>query len=132
MEVAASRWRALAALGGVTLALVGAGVFAAGAPAQRAYAAGTVSCGNHSLVIEIESGEAATPPTKFTVHTKNVKATNLSCGAAFTFINAVYHSKTGTPDHYKCKLGKAKEPVGFFDQVCTHGSKKVEYGAQGG
>ena len=124
---AATRWRALAALAGATLIAM---VFAAGAPASRAHAAGTASCGNHNLTITLETtGEA---PTKFPVHTKNVKATGLSCQAAFKFINAVYHSKTGTPEHFKCKIGKTKEPAGYFDEVCTHGSKKVEYGAQGG
>jgi hypothetical protein len=129
MEVA-TRWRALAATSGVSLALVGGGIFASGAPASRAHAAGTASCGNHSLTIEIESGEAT--PQKFKLQAKNVKASGLSCQAAFKFINDVYHSRTGTPDHYKCKTGKAKEPRGYFNQVCTHGSKKVEYGAQGG
>ena len=124
------RSRALALAGAAVLAVVASGAFAAGAPASRAHAAGTASCGNHNLTIELESPGAA--PTKFPVHTKNVKATNLSCQAAFKFINAVYHSKSGTPEHFKCKLGKAKEPAGYFDQVCTKGSKKVEYGAQGG
>jgi hypothetical protein len=127
---AATRWRALAATAAGALALTGAGVFASGAPASSAHAAGTASCGNHSLMIEVESPGSA--PTKFTIHTKNVKATNLTCAAAFKFINDVYHSKAGTPDHYKCKLGKFKEPAGYVPTVCTHGSKKVEYGGQGG
>lgn len=124
------RWHVLAGTGAATLAIVASGALAAGAPASRAHAAGTASCGNHSLTIEIESPGSA--PTKFPVHAKNVKATNVSCHAAFKFINAVYHSKTGTPEHFKCKLGKAKEPRGYFNQVCTKGSKKIEYGAQGG
>ncbi len=53
-----------------------------------------------------------------------MKATELSCKAAFKFINAVYHSKTGTPEHYKCKLGKAKEPRGYFPQVCTKAPRR--------
>jgi hypothetical protein len=128
--VDARRWTALAATSGVSLALVGGGIFAAGAPASRAHAAGSASCGNHSLTIEIENPGGA--PEKLKLQAKNVKATNLTCQAAFKFINDVYHSHTGTPDHYKCKTGKAKEPRGYFNQGCTHGSKKVEYGAQGG
>ncbi|HXD55251.1 MAG TPA: hypothetical protein VN618_10900 [Solirubrobacteraceae bacterium] len=129
MELA-TRWEALAATAGATLAVTGAGVFAAGAPASRAHAAGTLSCGNHSVTVEIESPGAA--PQKLKLQAKNVKATGLSCKAAFKFVDAVYRSKAGTPEHYKCKIGKAKEPRGYFPQVCTRGSKKVEYGAQGG
>lgn len=128
---AAWRWQALAATGTASLALAASGALAPGAPAARAHAAGGASCGNHSLTIEIASGTTA-PPTHFKIQAKNVHATGLTCNAAFKFINAVYHSKTGTPEHYKCKLGKAKEPRGYFPQVCTKGSKKVEYGAQGG
>jgi hypothetical protein len=62
-----------------------------------------------------------------------VKATNVTCKAAFKFLDALYKGgATTTPEHFKCKLGKAKEPKGYFPQVCTHGSKKIEYGAQGG
>ena len=126
----ASRWRALAATAGVSLALTGAGVFAAGAPASRAHAAGTASCGNHSFTLTIEVPEQ--PAEKIKVQAKNIKATGLSCKAAVKFVGALYNSKSGTPEHFKCKTGKAKEPRGYFPQVCTRGSKKVEYGAQGG
>ncbi len=125
----AKRWRALAVLACAMLALTAAGVFAAGAPASRAHAASGTSCGNHSITIEVGEGAEAHP---FKIQAKNVKATGLSCKAAFKFLTALYHSKSGTPEHFKCKLGKAKEPRGYFPQICTHGSKKVEYGAQGG
>ncbi len=129
MQVA-RKWHAVAGAVAASLTLTAAGVFAAGAPASRAHAAATRSCGNHSLTVEVESPGAA--PEKFKVQTKNVKATGVSCRAAFKFVDAVYHSRTGTPEHFKCKLGKAKEPRGYFDEVCTKGSKKIEYGAQGG
>ncbi len=125
------RWKALAAAAGVSATLAGAGVFAAGAPASRATAAGTQSCGNHAVTIEI--AEANQPTRKLKIQTKNVKASGFSCKAAFKFLDALYkNSAHGTPEHFKCKLGKAKEPKGYFPQVCTHGAKKVEYGAQGG
>jgi hypothetical protein len=128
---AAWRWQALVAGGTASLALAVSGVLAPGAPASRAHAAGGVSCGNHSVAIEIESGTAE-PPRKLKIQAKNVKATGVSCKAAFKFITAVYHTKAGTPEHYKCKTGRGKEPRGYFQQVCTKGSKKVEFGAQGG
>jgi len=126
------RWKALTALAGVSATFAGAGLFAAGAPASRATAAGTAVCGNHAVTIYVQ-GETGMPPTKIKGQTKNVKATNVSCKAAFKFLDALYKSgSSGTPEHYKCKSGKAKEPRGYFPQVCTHGSKKIEYGAQGG
>lgn len=63
---------------------------------------------------------------------KNVVATNVPCSSAVKFISKLYSSRSGTPENLKCKVGKAKEPRGFFPQVCTKGSKKIEYGAQGG
>jgi len=126
------RWKALAAAAGVSATLAGGAVLAPGAPASRAIAAGTAGCGNHAVTTYVQSG-AGQPPVKFKVQTKNVKATNVSCKAAFKFLDTLYKDNTmGPPEHYKCKLGKAKEPRGYFPQVCTHGSKKIEYGAQGG
>ncbi len=126
------RWKALAGAGAVAATFAGTGVFAAGAPASRATAAGTESCGNHAVTIYVQS-ETGQPPTKLKAQTKNVKATNLSCNSAFKFLNTLYKGgASGPPEHYKCKTGKAKEPRGYFPQVCTHGSKKIEYGAQGG
>lgn len=126
----ARRWVALTATLAVAGALAGAGVFASAAPAARAHAAGTSSCGNHSYTLMIEVPERA--PEKLKTQAKNVHATNVSCKAAFKFIEAAAKSKTGTPEHYKCKIGKAKEPRGYFPELCTHGSKKIEYGQQGG
>src|SRR4051794_33188766 len=126
-----ARWKALALIAAAAAALAVAGVFATGAPASRATAAGTASCGNHAVTILIQN-EVGQPPQKLKAQAKNVKATNVTCKAAFKFIDAVYKSTNGTPEHFKCRAGKAKEPRGYFPEVCTKGSKKVEYGTQGG
>ncbi len=127
MELA-RRWRTLAAAAAASGALVGVGLIANGSSAT---AASTQSCGNHAVTIEIK--EANQPTRKLKVQTKNVKASGFSCKAAFKFLDALYKNSThGTPEHFKCKAGKAKEPKGYFPEVCTHASKKIEYGAQGG
>src|SRR3954453_14157675 len=86
-----ARWKALALIAAAAAALAVAGVFATGAPASRATAAGTASCGNHAVTILIQN-EGGQPPQKLKAQAKNVKATNVTCKAAFKFINAVYKS----------------------------------------
>ena len=125
MELA-RRWRTLATLAAASAATLAVALVAAGATAAT-----TQSCGNHAVTIYVQGETPSQPPTKLKGQTKNVKATNVTCKAAFKFLDSLYKNSKA-PESFKCKTGKAKEPRGYFPQVCTHGAKKIEYGAQGG
>jgi hypothetical protein len=113
------------------LAAVSAATLGIALVATGATAAGAQSCGNHAVTIYVQAETPSQPPTKLKGQTKNVKATNVTCKAAFKFLDALYKNSKA-PENFKCKVGKGKEPKGYFPQVCTHGAKKIEYGAQGG
>jgi len=124
-----SRWQALTAAAIASLLLLGMAALGTGAQA----AGGLTKCGTKTYIVELPL--TTVPPTvrKYTEHAENINVSGISCSSAFKFLKLLYTSKTGTiPEHYKCITGKVKEPVGYFEQVCTHGGAKIEYGHHGG
>jgi hypothetical protein len=123
---ASVRLRGIAALGGV------AAISALGALAPETFATGTVHhCNN--LVVPITQEVEPGVKRAFNVHAKTISTKGVSCAAAHKFIGLVYNNTTGkTPEHYKCVTGHFKVAVGFVPTVCTHGSSRIQYGAQGG
>lgn len=123
---ASVRLRGLAALGGVLA------VTALGALAPQTFATSTVhSCKNIVVPIATEAEPGVT--RTFNVRAKSISTKGVSCAAADKFIKAQYNNKTGkTPEKYKCATGHFKVAIGFVPTVCTRGSARIQYGAQGG
>jgi hypothetical protein len=123
---ASSRLRGLTALGGV------AAISAFGALAPASFAsAPTHTCKNVVVPVTVESGPGTTRTFKVTA--KSISTKGVSCAAAYKFIKASYNNTTGkTPEHYKCASGHFKVAPGLVPTVCTRGSARIQFGAQGG
>lgn len=64
---------------------------------------------------------------------KAISTKGVSCSAADKFIKLSLTSTTGVvPEHYKCKSGHFKVPVGYVAQVCIHGAARIQYAQHGG
>jgi hypothetical protein len=125
---AAGRWHGLATAGGVLAIVAGAAALTPGASAS-----GTAhSCANKTETIEVK-GEPGSAPTKFKETIKAISTEGVSCAAAYKFLGLQVRNTTQTtPEHYKCKTGHFKVPLGYVPMVCTHAGAKIKYGQQGG
>ena len=124
---AARRWHGLATIGS---ALALSAALAALAPGASV-AAGTHSCGSKTFTIE-HKAEPGISASKFKVGVKQIKATGLSCKAAYAFLRKLYASTSGTPEKYKCTVGHFKVPAGKVPEICTRSGKKIKFAGQGG
>jgi hypothetical protein len=124
---AARRWQGLATIGTVLALALGALALIPGAAV-----ASTHSCGNHTIVIEIEN-EPGKPKTKFKLPIKQIVTEGVSCSSAYKFISSLYTSTSGkTPEGYKCTNGKFKVPAGSVPEKCTKSGKKIQFAGKGG
>jgi hypothetical protein len=106
-------------------------VVAAAALAPGALAAGQAhTCADKVFVIETP-GPAGTIKNKLPV--KAISTQGVSCAAAYKFIGLAFKNMTSTyPEHYKCKTGHFKVPLGYVPQVCTKPGAKIQYAVHGG
>ncbi len=124
---AARRWQGLATIGSAVALVLGALALMPGAAA-----ASTHACGNHTIVIEIES-EPGKPKNKFKLPIKQIVTQGVSCASAYKVITAVYNNAGGKlPEGYKCTNGKFKVPKGSVPEQCTKRGKKIQFAGKGG
>jgi hypothetical protein len=124
---ASRKWQGIATIGSaLALALGGLALIPGAAVAS------THACGNHTVVVEVETGPGQ-PKTKIKLPTKQIVTQGVSCASAFKFISALYKNTTGkTPEGYKCAIGKFKVPLGKVPERCTKPGKKIQFAGQGG
>lgn len=118
-------------LRGVTALAGMAAVSSLAALAPATFATGTAhKCSN--IVVSIARETEGVKQT-FKAGAKTISTKGVSCAAADKFIKLAYgNTSTVTPEHYKCVSGHFKAAVGYMPTVCTHGSARIQYGAQGG
>lgn len=112
---------------GTLLALAGA----VAALSPGAFAAGPAhTCANRVETLELQ-GPSGTRKVKMTV--KAISTQGVTCAAAYKFLDLEVKNTTAvTPEHYRCKSGHFKAPVGYVPVVCTKPGARIQYAQQGG
>lgn len=126
MEAAGTR-HGLAVIGSIVALGAATAALAPGASAS----APVHSCANKVETLQIADGMGGTTNYKTTV--KAITAQGASCTAAYKFIGLLEHNKATTePEHYKCKIGHFKAPLGYVPQLCTKPGIRLQFAQQGG
>jgi hypothetical protein len=94
-------------------------------------AATTHNCGSKVITIE-RPGENGAPASKFKFPIEQITARGLGCQTAYSFLNKLYNSSSGTPEKYKCTNGHFKVPAGKVPETCTKPGKKIQFAGEGG
>jgi hypothetical protein len=119
--------RNLTAAGGLVALLAAGGEIAPGALAS----APTHKCANKVITVAI-AGNPGEAVRTVKVTDKAISTQGVSCRAAYKFLDLASKGGAAFPQHYTCRTGHFRVPLGYIPQVCTKTGARIQYAAQGG